>query len=113
MRRKGLGLVTLLLLGILGACSDQGPGVEVTFVSPVEARVTYQGQTYVLVKGENPPPGFPFRYRFEEDGDLDLLLGGRWVEFDNPYDLDFEFTKKTKKTKKWKKRWRNKNKKRR
>ncbi len=102
-------VVVLLLSVILFACSEapEVPLPEVQFVSPWSARVTYQGRTYLLTKGQPAPAGFPFRYRFEDDGDLDLLVGGRWIEFDNPFDIDIKFSKKRSK-KGFKKKYRTK-----
>ncbi len=89
--RYWLGVFLILLV----CCSGQ-PEPEVEFLSPSVAKVTYQGREYLLEKDQPPPPDFPFEYRFEEDGDLDLRIGGRWVEFDNPYDLDLDFKVKKK-----------------
>ncbi len=89
-----LGVIFLVLV----ACSS-GSEPEVEFLSPTVAKVTYQGKEYLLEKDQPPPPDFPLAYRFEDDGDLDLKIAGRWVEFDNPYDVDLDFKiKKRKKT---------------
>ncbi len=74
----------------LYSCSQVPELPEVEFPSPTTARVIYKGREYLLEKGAPPPEDFPFPYRFEEDGDLDLKIAGRWVEFDNPYDIDIE-----------------------
>ncbi len=81
----------LLLFLLAVACSGPEEIPEVDFLSPDTAKVTYQGKSFILKKGAPAPAGFPLPYRFEEDGDLDLKIGGRWVEFDNPYDLDLDF----------------------
>ncbi len=95
----------LISLFILLACSGPEEFPEVEFLSPFTAKVIYKGKEYILEKDSPPPPHFPFIYRFEEDGDLDLKIGGRWIEFDNPFDLDIDtpkFFKRSKKTKTFK-----------
>jgi len=95
--RLGLGeemvrLVLIVALFLFCAACSRGPEPpEVEFLSPTTVRIVHQGQAYILEKDAPPPPGFPFAYRFEPDGDLDLRVGGRWIEFDNPYDLDLDF----------------------
>lgn len=57
--------------------------------------VTYQKRQHVLNRYSASAP-VPFQYRFEEDGDLDLLIDGTTYEVDSPYDRDRAKNKKKK-----------------
>ncbi|NPA49619.1 MAG: hypothetical protein GXO20_06515 [Thermodesulfobacteria bacterium] len=95
--RFGLVLIALL---VLTGCSGAPELPEVDFLSPTTAKIIYKGREYVLEKDAPPPEGFPFPYRFEDDGDLDLKIGGKWIEFDNPFDIELKTPKLFKRSKK-------------
>lgn len=70
-----------------GGCSSEPPPFEAKFISPDQVVVTYQGREHILNRHGGSAP-VPFKYSFEEDGDLDLLIDGRNHEVDSPYDRD-------------------------
>ncbi|WPD24805.1 MAG: hypothetical protein Q3M24_14130 [Candidatus Electrothrix aestuarii] len=96
---------TILALGIglgifLTSCGSERP-FSARYTSPNQVIITYQGKQYTLNR-YGIAASVPFAYRFEDDGDLDLTIGGKLYEVDSPYDRDKD-KKKVKKKKPMKK----------
>ena len=91
-------LPILALVVLLSGCGDGRP-FDAKYNSPTQVVITYQGRQYVLNQ-YGPPVQTPFRYQFEDDGDLDLIVEGQEYEVDSPYDIDKKKKKKKKKPKK-------------
>jgi hypothetical protein len=80
-------IAMLLAAGCMAGCSSEPPPFEAKYLSPDQVLVVYQDRKHVLNRHGGAAP-VPFTYRFEEDGDLDLLIDGRSYEVDSPYDRD-------------------------
>lgn len=91
---------TILALGIglgmfLAGCGSERP-FSARYTSPNQVIITYQGKQYTLNR-YGIAASVPFAYRFEDDGDLDLTIGGKLYEVDSPYDKDKDKKKVKKK----------------
>ena len=74
-------------LGILlTGCGSEQP-FSARYTTPNQVVITYQEKQYTLNR-YGISTSVPFAYRFEEDGHLDLMIGGKLYEVDNPYDKD-------------------------
>ena len=62
----------------------EGP-FEVRYLTSQSAEVKYEGRLYQISNAVNHDE-YPFRYSFEDDGDIDLILNGREYEVENPED---------------------------
>ncbi|MGR0482625.1 MAG: hypothetical protein ACTFAL_14815 [Candidatus Electronema sp. V4] len=82
-------------MALFSGCSSEPPPFAAEYISQNRVLVTYQGRQHVLNRYGSSAP-VPFKYRFEEDGDLDLLIDGRTYEVDSPYDRDVSKKKKKK-----------------
>lgn len=80
---------------LFSGCSQETPPFEAKYLSRNTVHVTYQNRQHVLNRYSASAP-VPFQYRFEEDGDLDLLIDGKTYEVDSPYDRDRAKNKKKK-----------------
>ncbi|MCI5131451.1 MAG: hypothetical protein D3904_07970 [Candidatus Electrothrix sp. EH2] len=97
MRGKKILMTLAMGLGsgiFLSGCGSDLP-FSAKYTSPNQVIITYQGKLYTLNR-YGIPASTPFKYRFENDGDLDLNINGEVYEVDSPYDRD----KKKKKIKK-------------
>lgn len=73
---------------------EEGP-LKYRFLSSAKVEVVYGGKTYMMNRyGDND---VPFRYDFEDDGDLNIYIGGRSYDLDSPYDIEYKKKKKKKK----------------
>lgn len=94
-RRVGVLLAAGCIAVFFSGCSPEPPPFAAEYVSQNTVLVTYQGRQHVLNRYDRSAP-VPFQYRFEDDGDLDLLIDGRTYEVDSPYDRDVSKKKKKK-----------------
>lgn len=83
-------------LFLLAGCASEPLPFEARYTSPDSVIVTYQGQKYVLNRYADKVQA-PFDYEFEDDGDLDLRIGGKVYDIDSPYDIDIDKKKVVKK----------------
>ena len=91
------GIVLGICLGsFLAGCGPERP-FSAKYTSPNQVIITYQGKQYTLNR-YGIPASVPFRYRFENDGDLDLTIDGELYEVDSPYDRDKDKKKVNKTT---------------
>lgn len=89
---SGIGLGFGLGIFLTGCGSDQP--FSARYTSPNRVIITYQEKQYTLNR-YGISTAVPFAYRFEEDGDLDLTIGGKLYEVDSPYDYDKDKKKRT------------------
>jgi uncharacterized lipoprotein YehR (DUF1307 family) len=92
MKGKNKIIVAMFLGFSLAACGQDLP-FTAEYTSPNQVIIQYQGKQYTLNR-YGIPALTPFRYRFEEDGDLDLTIDDKLYEVDSPYDRDKKKTKK-------------------
>jgi hypothetical protein len=79
---------------------SKGNPLEYRYISSSIVELRMNHQVYRL-KRYGEPVQAPFRYQFEDDGDLDVVINGRVYDIDSPYDIDIKTSKKKKqKTKK-------------
>ncbi|MGX9728627.1 MAG: hypothetical protein ACTFAK_15340 [Candidatus Electronema sp. VV] len=85
-RRVSVLLAAGCIAVFFSGCSPEPP-FAAEYISQNTVLVTYQGRQHVLNRYGNSAL-VAFKYHFEEDGDLDLLIDGRTYEVDSPYDRD-------------------------
>ena len=90
--KTGRWLTIAVLSFCLVGCGEGRP-FQAKYTSRYRVIITYQGKEYILER-YGIPAQTPFRYRFEQDGDLDLTINGREYEIDSPYDVDSNKPKK-------------------
>lgn len=89
-------LPLLIALGFaISACSGDSRPFEAVYTSRNDVTINYQGRDYRLNRFQ-PGGNLPFKYAFEGDGDLNLVVDGQEYEIESPYDVDNK--KKKKKT---------------
>lgn len=75
----------------------RGQPLQFRYLSSNVVELMVAGQSYKLDR-RGPRIRTPFRYRFEDDGDIDIVFQGKAYDLDSPYDIDIK-TKKTSKKK--------------
>ena len=88
----------LTLVILFWGCGENLP-FAYRYLSANQVQIEYQGNTYHLNRF-GPKSNTPFKYRFEPDGDLDIMIAGKTFDIDSPYDIDSPKSKKKKKKKK-------------
>ncbi|WP_417910254.1 hypothetical protein [Candidatus Electronema sp. PJ] len=79
--------IVVLSICMATGCSQEPLPFAAVYTSRDTVAVTYQGKQYLLNRYSSSAQT-PFRYRFEDDGDLDIFINGKEYDVDSPYDID-------------------------
>ncbi len=86
MIKKIIVSVLSFLFFITAGCGEDLP-FEYKYTSANVVMIKYKGSIYELDRF-GMKTAAPFTYRFEPDGDLDIMIDGKVYDIDSPYDLD-------------------------